>query len=326
MEANALFKELPAVSRELITDLAQRANALGYSVFLVGGLIRDTYLSSKANQILPRQRLDELDIDLALLGDTPEFVRQLRASGSCGDWIVGPAQIFKKYGTAKVAFRNKQLACSIQIDFAQCRQESFSGPAAIPSITPARSIEEDLFRRDFAINAMALELGSQGAMRLVDPFDGVGDLNSHWLRVLHMNSFCDDPVRILRGIRFSLRFGFTFATETHARCRQALELQYLTLVSPYRRFDEFRKSFLEVSVDRVLARYHELGVLEQLHPLLELAYCRSSGENVARLGEVPAGLERVATFLRALDRSELDTLCEDLAIRKNEQQVLQQGR
>jgi tRNA nucleotidyltransferase (CCA-adding enzyme) len=108
----------------------------------------------------------------------------------------------------------------LQVDLAETRAETYASPGALPEVRPA-PLRDDLARRDFAINAMALPLA--GPARLVDPFDGRGDLERELIRVLHPRSFVDDPTRALRAARYSARLGFALEEET-ARLVRATDL------------------------------------------------------------------------------------------------------
>ena len=108
-----------------------------------------------------------------------------------------------------------------RIAFAPCRREQYAKPAAYPTVR-AGTLEDDLFRRDFTINAMAMAIGPRQFGRLVDPFRGAQDLRQRRLRMLHERSFLDDPSRMLRGVRFAQRFGLRWEPRTERAAREAL--------------------------------------------------------------------------------------------------------
>jgi tRNA nucleotidyltransferase (CCA-adding enzyme) len=125
------------------------------------------------------------------------------------------------------------------IDIAQARTETYARPGNLPDVSPA-GIEPDLLRRDFAINAIALELTPGSLGRLVDPLHGRRDLRQRRVRVLHEQSFADDPTRVFRCIRFAVRFGFAVEPRTLALLREAVRCRTPALLTPERLLGELR--------------------------------------------------------------------------------------
>jgi tRNA nucleotidyltransferase (CCA-adding enzyme) len=156
------------------------------SLYLVGGAVRDL--------LLGRERTD---IDVAVEGDALALGRRLG----------GEIREHERFGTAKVTIDG------LQVDIAGTRAEHYERPGALPEVRPA-ALAEDLARRDFTINAMAVPLAEPGV--LVDPHGGRADLDRGILRVLHPRSFRDDPTRALRAARYAARFGFALAEETES--------------------------------------------------------------------------------------------------------------
>lgn len=179
---------LPPPVRERLEQVAELGRRRGVAVYLVGGLVRDTLLGR-----------DSLDVDLVVEGDGPAFAQALAAE------IAAPLRVHRVFQTAQIA--DPVLG---PLDIATARRESYSAPAALPQVVPA-SIEEDLGRRDFAVNALALRLDRES---FLDPWDGLTDLAARRLRALHQGSFVDDPTRILRGVRLGARLGFQFDETT----------------------------------------------------------------------------------------------------------------
>lgn len=162
------------------------------AVYLVGGAVRDL--------LLGRGRAD---VDLVVVGDAAALAARLGAE----------TVEHERFATAKVQVDGHE------IDIATARRETYPEPGALPQIEPADSIEADLGRRDFTVNAMAIPL--RGEPELIDPYGGRDDLQAGVLRVLHEGSFVDDPTRALRAARYAARFGFTLAPETAALIRTA---------------------------------------------------------------------------------------------------------
>ena len=177
---------LPGVAR--LRDAAQRS---GIDAYLVGGSVRDALLG-----------LVRADLDVAVEGDHLAFARELG-----GDVRAHPAFL-----TATAATPDGP------IDVATARTETYPNPGALPVVSPA-SLAEDLDRRDFTINAIAIPL--RGEPELLDPHDGLADLRAKLLRVLHRNSFVDDPTRALRAARYASRLGLELEAETETLLRAA---------------------------------------------------------------------------------------------------------
>jgi tRNA nucleotidyltransferase (CCA-adding enzyme) len=161
-------------------------------VYLVGGAVRDLLLG----------RLGA-DVDLVVVGDATALATRL-----------GGAEVeHERFGTVKAEVEGHG------VDIASARTETYPEPGALPVVAPAESIEVDLGRRDFTINAMAIPLA--GEPLLIDPHGGEKDLERGLLRVLHPRSFEDDPTRAIRAARYAARFGFTLEPETDRLMRRA---------------------------------------------------------------------------------------------------------
>jgi tRNA nucleotidyltransferase (CCA-adding enzyme) len=183
-------------------------------VFLVGGAVRDLLLGR------PRT-----DVDLVVEGDAATLAERL-----------GGAHLeHERFGTVKVEVEGHE------IDIASARTENYPEPGALPVVAPAETIEDDLARRDFTINAMAIPLGSEPG--LIDPYRGREDVERRLLRVLHPRSFEDDPTRAIRAARYAARFNFELEPET----AELLRRTDLTTVSADRRRAELKRLAGETS-------------------------------------------------------------------------------
>jgi len=198
-------------------------------VFLVGGAVRDLLL-----------RRERTDIDLIVIGDAATLATALGAE------VVE----HERFATAKLRLDGRE------IDMATAREEAYERPGALPTVVPAATIEADLGRRDFTINAMALPL--RGEPRLIDPHGGQADLGVGLLRVLHSRSFVDDPTRAVRAARYGARFGFTLEEETEALLRDA----DLETVSADRRNVELLRLAAEPEAPRGFELLAEWGLVE----------------------------------------------------------------
>jgi tRNA nucleotidyltransferase (CCA-adding enzyme) len=206
--ADIPIQELVAALRTEHPELKAVAAATSEPVYVVGGAVRD--------QILGRGRAD---LDLVVVGDAGALARSLGAD---------PVE-HERFATAKVELSGHE------IDLATARTETYAHPGALPDVAPAACIEQDLGRRDFALNAMAVPVA--GEPELIDPYNGLDDLRARVLRVLHERSFEDDPTRAIRAARYASRFGFGLEPGTEALIRKA----DLGTVSEDRRWAELRR-------------------------------------------------------------------------------------
>ncbi len=190
---------------------------------LVGGSVRDIFL-----------KRDFVDFDFVLEENAVDFVKH-HFKGS-------PIVAHKRFMTASVQFRGHRL------DFATARKETYEYCGAMPVVGPA-PIEEDMARRDFTINAMAISLGSGRFYGLkggiIDPFNGRIDIERRVLDVTYEKSFCDDPIRVLRGIRLKRRLGFDFSSRCYEMIKEVREKKYMLNVPKERVRDEVFLSLTE---------------------------------------------------------------------------------
>jgi tRNA nucleotidyltransferase (CCA-adding enzyme) len=226
-------------SRRIETDLAAavssaipeldriREAAAGASLFLVGGAVRDLMLDRRPVALDVAVEGDAAAVARRLGGDVLEHERFLTAATRLGDW---------------------------QLDLTSTRTETYPAPGALPEVKPA-SLEEDLARRDFTVNAIAWPL--HGEPKLIDPHSGRADLESGLLRVLHERSFVDDPTRALRAARYAARLGF----ELEPRTAELIQEADLGSVSADRRAAELLKIALELEAARGLQLAAEWGLV-----------------------------------------------------------------
>ncbi|MGE5409280.1 MAG: CCA tRNA nucleotidyltransferase [Syntrophothermus sp.] len=208
-------------------------------VYLVGGAVRDL--------LLGRERAD---VDLVVVGDPAGLATALGAETLAAH---------ERFGTAKVALDGHE------VDLAAARTETYAHPGALPTVAAADSIEADLSRRDFTINAMAIPLAEPD--RLIDPHAGRADLEAGLIRILHPGSFIDDPTRALRAARYASRFGFTPEPATGALLAEA----DLAAVSADRREAELRRLATEPNAAEGFALLQRWGLVDLRPGGIELA-------------------------------------------------------
>jgi tRNA nucleotidyltransferase (CCA-adding enzyme) len=192
-----------------------------------------------------------VDVDLAVEGDGPRTARELAGR------LRGDVVPHERFGTATVR------AGALQFDIAATRAETYPQPGALPVVSPA-GLDEDLGRRDFAINAMASALQGDKLGQLHDPHGGCRDLDDRVVRILHDRSFIDDPTRLLRAVRYEVRLDFRTDEPTEELAREAARRNALSTVSGPRIRDELLDLLGEHAAPRGVARLSELGLLESL--------------------------------------------------------------
>ena len=216
---------LSILGKEVLDDLRSigvEAERLGCIAYLVGGVVRDLLL-----------RRESSDRDIVVEGNAVHLAKAIAAARKA------KVTVYDQFGTATVIFLNGPV-----LDFATARSEHYPHPGALPVVKPG-SIAQDLFRRDFTVNALAVVLNAHRFGEVRDLYAGYEDLKKKRIRVLHEKSFIDDPTRILRGVRFETRFGFRLETKTLVLLKAALKHHAPLTVKPPRYFAEFRKIFSE---------------------------------------------------------------------------------
>lgn len=268
-------RELPERLRALRgMDLILPALEGGAACYLVGGAVRDLLLGRKP-----------VDLDVAVEGDAEAVAERLAEA------LGGEVVVHERFGTATV------VAGGIDaVNLAQTRRESYAEPGALPDVEPA-GLVEDLGRRDFTINAMAAALDIRLDGVLSDPHGGRGDLRDGLVRVLHRNSFSDDPTRLLRAVRYAARLGFALEADTERWARAAVAGSALKTVSGSRIRDELIDLLAEDEAPRAVGLLRDLDIDRALHPDL-----RADPELVAsaKLGAAEIGAEPALAALAAL--------------------------
>ena len=241
--------------------------------FLVGGAVRDLLRGAPG-----------LDLDIAVEGDGAAVAQTL--AGRLG----GQARRHERFGTATVE------AGDLVFDVASTRRESYPEPGALPVVEPA-TLDEDLARRDFTINAMALGLTRDDLGRLHDPLGGRPDLDERVVRVLHPGSFLDDPTRLLRALRYEARLGHRMDPDTERLAREAAAARAPGTVSGTRIREELLPLLGELEAPAAVERMAELGLDKALDPAL-----KADAQLVASasLGSAETGADRALASLAAL--------------------------
>jgi len=239
----AIKKQLPEELVEFLRLAGELAQKRGQKLYLVGGVVRDLLLGRK-----------NFDLDLVVEGDAIALACELAEVRQC-QLVTHP-----RFGTAKLTWDGGSA------DLATARSETYAKACALPTVNPS-NIKEDLFRRDFTINAMAVALTPDLYGQLLDLYGGLSDLDGKLVRVLHGKSFIDDATRIWRAIRYEQRLNFRLETGTLELVKR--DVGYLKKVSGDRIRHELELILKEEFPEKTLCRADELGVLSKLHLKLQ---------------------------------------------------------
>jgi tRNA nucleotidyltransferase (CCA-adding enzyme) len=236
-----LLQELPEEILHLLNSVQQIGDKLGHSVYVVGGFVRDLLLK------VPTQ-----DLDFVVEGDGHAFAKELFETLNEGQLI-----LHNQFGTARIEFPD-----GAHLDVAKSRWEYYAFPGALPQVEESR-LRDDMFRRDFTINAMAIAINSNRYGELVDYYGGLRDLKQGEIRFLHNLSFIEDPTRILRAIRFAGRYRFHITKETREGVNTALKSGILQKLSTERFTEEIILLLREKNFGKMGEILLELEVLKE---------------------------------------------------------------
>jgi tRNA nucleotidyltransferase (CCA-adding enzyme) len=301
-QGESLADELSRVERlrplfEAVAALGDRAEG----VYLVGGTVRDILLGEES-----------FDVDIAIEGDAIDFARAL------ADALGGRVTPHRKFGTAVVQYGEDG-----RVDVVTTRTEFYDSPGALPTVERA-GLREDLFRRDFTVNAMAVSLKPADFGRLIDPFGGRVDLDARVLRVLHNLSFIDDPTRIFRGIRYEARYGLRLEEHSARLARGCIEMGLVGDLSSARLRDELQALLDDSGAPGGIVRLGELGADRAIHPRLRAdeeaasLFRRALALRDELHAEVPAWRIGLAVIGREMTSEEVYGWLERLKVRRRD--------
>jgi tRNA nucleotidyltransferase (CCA-adding enzyme) len=218
----------------IIEIVGKTADKLKVPAYIVGGPVRDKLLG-----------ISNSDLDFVVEGDGIKF------AGILNKKLKGKLTAYKAFGTATIEVKGNR------VDIVTSRKETYKRPAAYPTVKPG-TIKDDLFRRDFTINAMAISLNKKNFGKLTDFYGGQKDLKKGLIRALHDKSFMDDPTRIFRAIRFSVRFGFKIEPHTKKLIKEAVSGGFLGDVNAGRIRKEIELFLQEKNPKKCLETFSKL--------------------------------------------------------------------
>lgn len=257
-QIDSIRKIFPERIQNILNKIGEIGDRFNFPVFMVGGIVRDLFLGIK-----------NYDLDIVVEGEGIKFARELSRD------LGGRIKSHQKFGTAIVILED-----GLKIDVATARREFYEYPAAFPKVELS-SIKKDLYRRDFTINAMAIQLNQKYFGKLIDFFGGQRDLRTGTIRVLYNLSFIEDPARIIRAIRFEQRYSFKMDRTTEDFLKKAIDDKLLSRLRKNRITEELILILKEENPLKSLKRMEELGALKYILPEVEL-----NEETVKRLNKV----------------------------------------
>lgn len=247
-----MFLPLPKFDQKtqiVFNKIIREARLGGIGIYLVGGMVRDALLRKKS-----------FDLDIVLEADALGFAKYFSKEEKIA------LTMHPEFKTATLFLKSGQ-----RIDLSSARKEHYRKIGALPTIVLG-DLKDDLSRRDFSINAMALSINVPGKGELVDLFNGYEDLSKRKIRVLHERSFLDDPTRILRAIRYEQRLGFDLERKTLMLLKDALRLEVFNEISSARFLNELKKIFNEADVLSIIKRAGQLKILFSFEKKLSINF------------------------------------------------------
>lgn len=234
-------KRLNPALQGILLEAGTLAREMGYGAYIAGGVVRDVLMG-----------LQSIDVDIVAEGEGIRFAEKLAGR------LHARVKSYERFGTATLTFPDRT-----KVDIATARTEIYERPAALPRVTPG-AIRDDMFRRDFTVNAMAVSLMPGEFGRLLDDFGGTRDIRKRRIRALHERSFIDDPTRIFRAVRFETRLDFRIVRSTEQWIAEALSRPLLENLEDYRIATELRLILGEPDSTGSLRRLSDLGIIERL--------------------------------------------------------------
>lgn len=302
MVNNFLRERLSKQMMKTLVQLGETASQLNCSAYVVGGFVRDLFLYRKNE-----------DIDVVIEGNGIAFAKTFaQAFGA-------RTHTHQKFGTAVIIFPD-----GFKIDIASARMEYYQFPASLP-VVEMSSIKMDMFRRDFTINTLAIQLNPGKFGRLIDFFSAQKDIKDKTLRVLHNLSFVEDPTRVFRALRFEQRFSFTIGKLTSSLIDNAVKMEFFKRLAGKRVYAELKLILKEENPAPTILRLMDYDLLTVIHPGIkiesDLKHLLDTTKKVTDWHDllfIDEPYERWAVFFMALIRhTDLQTtheICQHLTI------------
>jgi tRNA nucleotidyltransferase (CCA-adding enzyme) len=247
MVSNFMRERLPKPIMETLVRLGETASRMDCAAYLVGGFVRDLLLYRKNE-----------DIDVVIEGNGIAFAKTFAQA------VGARTHTHQKFGTAVIIYPD-----GFKIDVASARMEYYQFPASLP-VVEMSSIKMDMFRRDFTINTLAIQLNPEKFGRLIDFFSAQKDIKDKVLRVLHNLSFVEDPTRVFRALRFEQRFGFSIGKLTSSLIDNAVKMDFFKRLAGKRVYTELKLILKEENPAPTILRLLDYNLLKVIHPALTI--------------------------------------------------------
>jgi tRNA nucleotidyltransferase (CCA-adding enzyme) len=261
-----LRETLPKEIFKLLKNFGEISKNSKQKIYLVGGAVRDMFLKEKS-----------LDMDFVLSDDAVIFGRKLN------EYLSGDIKIYPETQTVNFKLNN------LNFDFTTARREYYDEKSLIPIIEKA-SLKEDLKRRDFTINTLAIDITDENFGRIFDFYGGYSDLRKKIIRVLHSLSFIEDPSRILRAIKYMIKFNFVLSVDTENLLKKAVELGSLRAKHSQRIMDELIELLSGDFAKKAVLEMERQGILKDIFKLKRLSAAKKTrldkAENLLRVYKI----------------------------------------
>jgi tRNA nucleotidyltransferase (CCA-adding enzyme) len=280
---------IPPALFQILRDIGVIAERAGMHAYLVGGAVRDSLLKTIIK-----------DLDICVEGDAHELALQIESE------LNGEISMKSQFLTARVK------VATTTIDISTCRDESYPAPGVLPVVYPS-SLDRDLARRDFTVNAIALDLSPETWGQLIDPFDGHADLQTSTIRSLYRNSFADDPTRIFRAIRYSQRLGFHIARSTAQDI--TTNIGHIATLTSDRIIAEINKIHAETKHNEILTEISATTIMGKIHPALRWdkePHAAAMRKAIAKNIPPPDAFLAIASYFLS-DKDQIGTLTKRIA-------------
>lgn len=290
----AMNRNLSPSVLETLRQAGKIGEKMGFQVFTAGGVVRDLLLGHTIT-----------DLDIVVEGNG------IALAEAIAERTGALVRSYHQFGTSELTFTN-----NFKVDVATARVEYYEYPAALPQVKSS-SLRQDLYRRDFTINAMAVSINSSSFGDLADFFGGREDLHNGLVRVLYNLSFIEDPTRILRAVRFEQRYFMNIEPHTLKLLKSAVRKRVLLKVSNDRLWAEIEYIFAEPEADKMLSRLNDLHIWPQIFPGIkypEIQHLLKGINDSMMMGwglnkQAESWLPSIITILHRSDRKSAEAIC-----------------
>ena len=313
-------KNIPEIIKKTLGFCSNAADEKGLRIFLIGGIVRDIIISKK-----------NFDVDLTVQGNAIEFAEFLQNKYPETCKI---KELHNNFKTAKILFCINNE--TVNLDLASTRKESYPYPSSLPVIEEIGcELYEDVIRRDFTINSMALSLNKSSFCELIDYLGGYNDLKEKKLEVLHPLSFIDDPTRIIRGLKFSVRFGYKFGRKTETLLRECLNSGRFNNLAGERIKLELKQALNANKAEYLIGFINEdiYKLVDTAIPIPEDIYvtgyeCQNIVDKYCSFLNKPDNIWLIYLSVLLIDcpQEQIRQIAEKLYLSKNEENILQGAR